>query len=62
MAKSAPKSKSAMETLVDSFSELVAEAKERMSPEEFQQAEREFDEIIEKVRARASPGARRGTA
>ena len=62
MAKSAPKSKSAMETLVDSFSDLVSEAKERMSPEEFRKAEKEFDKIIDKVRARASRGGRRETA
>jgi hypothetical protein len=43
-----------MDTLVGSFSDLVAEAKERMSPEEFRQAEKEFDEIIDKARARAS--------
>jgi hypothetical protein len=51
-----------METLVDSFSDLVAEAKERMSPEEFRQAEQEFDQIIDKARSRASRGGRRETA
>jgi hypothetical protein len=60
MPKSAPKSKSAMDTLVDSFSELVAEAKERMSDEEFRQAEQKFDEIVNKVRA--SRGRRRESA
>ncbi len=62
MAKTAPKSKSAMETLVDSFSDLVEEARERMSPEEFQQAEKEFDEIVSKVKARASRTGRRESA
>jgi hypothetical protein len=62
MAKSAPKSKSAMDALVDSFSDLVADAKKRMSPEEFRQAEKEFDEIIDKARARAPRGGRRETA
>lgn len=62
MAKAAPKSKSAMDTLVDSFSELVDNAKERMSPEEFKQAEKGFDEIIDKAKARASRGGRRETA
>jgi hypothetical protein len=62
MPKSAPKSKSAMETLVDSFSDLVEDARKRMSPEEFRQAEKEFDEIIDKARARASRGGRRETA
>jgi hypothetical protein len=51
-----------METLVDSFSNLVAEAKERMSPEEFRSAEKEFDEIIDKAKARASRGGHRETA
>lgn len=62
MAKSGPKSKSAMENLVDAFSDLVEEAKARMSPEEFRKAEKEFDEIVAKVRARASRGGRRETA
>jgi hypothetical protein len=62
MAKPAPKSKSAMETLVDSFSDLVEDARKRMSPKEFRQAEKEFDEIVDKARARASRGGRRETA
>jgi hypothetical protein len=62
MAKAAAKPKSAMDTLVDSFSNLVEEARERMSPEEFQQAEKEFDEIVNKAKARASRGGRRETA
>ena len=51
-----------MDTLVDSFSDLVEEARERMSPEEFREAEKEFDEIVDKVKARASRGGRRETA
>ncbi len=51
MAKSAPKPKSAMDALVESFSRVVAEAKERMSPEEFREAERKFDEVVNRVRA-----------
>jgi hypothetical protein len=62
MAKTAPKSKSAMESLADSFSDLVADAKQRMSPEEFHQVEKEFDKIVDKVRARAPHGRRRETA
>lgn len=62
MAKSAPKSKSATETLVDSFSDLVEDARKRMSPEEFRRAEKEFDAIIDKARARASRGGHRETA
>jgi hypothetical protein len=62
MAKAAAKPKSAMDTLVDSFSDLVEEARECMSPEEFRQAEKEFDELVNKIRARASRGRRRETA
>ena len=62
MAKAASKSKSAMDTLVDSFSDLVEEARERMSPEEFSKAEKEFDEIVDRVKARASRAGRRETA
>ncbi len=62
MAKSKTKAKSAMETLVDSFSDLVDDARKRMSPEEFRRAEKEFDEIVDKSRARASRGGRRETA
>ncbi len=62
MAKPATKSKSAMDTLVDSFSDLVEDAKERMSPEEFRKADKEFDEIINKAKARASRGGRRESA
>lgn len=60
MAKPAIKSKSAMDTLVDSFSRIVSEAKERMSEEEFRHAEKKFDEVVTKVRA--SRGRRRETA
>lgn len=62
MPKSVPKSKSAMDKLVDSFSDLVEDARERMSPKEFQQAEKDFDDIVNKVKARASRDGRRETA
>jgi len=52
MAKSPPKSKSAMDKLVESFSRLRAEAKERMSDEEFRWAEEGVDQIVARVRAR----------
>lgn len=51
-----------MDTLVDSFSELVEDARKRMSPEEFRRAEKEFDEIVDKARARTSRAGRRETA
>jgi hypothetical protein len=62
MAKAASKPKSAMDKLVDSFSDLVEDARKGMSEEEFRKAEKEFDEIINKAKARASRGGRRETA
>lgn len=41
-----------MDSLVESFIELRAEAKRRMSKEEFAEAERQFEELARKVRAR----------
>ena len=62
MPKAAAKPKSAMDELVDSFHDLVEDARERMSPEDFQKAEKEFNETVDKVKARASRGGRRETA
>jgi hypothetical protein len=62
MGKPTAKPKSAFDTLVESFSRLRDEARERMSPEEFQQAEKKFDEIVDNVKARASRDGRRETA
>jgi hypothetical protein len=62
MAKSKPKAKSAMEALVDSFDDLVEDARKRMSPEEFRRAEKEFGAIIDKAKDRASRAGRRETA
>jgi hypothetical protein len=52
MAKPLPNSNSAMEKLVESFLELRAEAKERMSAEGFREAEQNFDKLVRKIRAR----------
>jgi hypothetical protein len=41
-----------MDKLVESFTRLRAEAKERMSDEEFRRAEEGFDQIVARVRAR----------
>jgi outer membrane protein assembly factor BamD (BamD/ComL family) len=60
MAKAASKSKSALDTLIQSVSLLRSEAKERMSKEEFRQAEEKFDEVVSRVRA--SRGRKRETA
>jgi hypothetical protein len=49
-----------MDKLVDSFSRLVEDAKERMTDEEFRESEKKFDELISRVRA--SRGRRRETA
>jgi hypothetical protein len=62
MAKSKAKAKPAMETLVDSFNDLVEDGRKRMTPEESRQAKKEFDEIIHKVKSRASRAGRRETA
>ncbi len=62
MAKSAPKSTAAMDQLVDSFTELIEDARKRMSPQEFQKAEEKFDKIIDKAKARASRAGHRETA
>ena len=51
-----------MKTLVDSFDDLVEQARERMSPEDFKKAESGFEDIVDKVRDRASRGARRESA
>jgi hypothetical protein len=60
MPKAAPKSKSAMDTLVESFTRLRDEAKERMSEDEFRKADEEFHQLANKVRA--SRGRKRETA
>jgi DNA-binding MarR family transcriptional regulator len=60
MAKAAPKSKSALDTLVESVTSLRAEARERMSKEEFRQVEEQFHQLANKVRA--SRGRKRETA
>ena len=62
MPKAAPTQKSTMDTLVDLVSRVRSEARARMSAEEFRQAEEKFDEIVDKVRARASRGRKRETA
>jgi hypothetical protein len=60
MAKSVPKSKSALDTLVESVTRIRAEAKERMSEDEFRQVEEKFHQLANKVRA--SRGRKRETA
>jgi len=60
MAKAAPKSKSALDTLIDSVTRIRAEAKERMSEGEFRQVEEKFHQLANKVRA--SRGRKRETA
>jgi hypothetical protein len=60
MAKAAPKSKSALDTLVESVTRLRAEARERMSEDEFRQVEKKFHQLANRVRA--SRGRKRETA
>lgn len=62
MAKTAPKPKSAMDKLVDSFDDLVEEARQEMSPEQFKQAVQNFDKIVDRIKARVSRDGRRETA
>jgi hypothetical protein len=41
-----------MDKLVEAFLKLRAEAKERMSEKEFREADRQFHELADKIRAR----------
>ena len=60
MAKAAPKSKSAKEALIESVTRMRAEARERMSKDEFRQMEENVHQLANKVRA--SRGPKRETA
>lgn len=60
MAKSASKSQSALDTLIESVTRIRAEAKERMSEDEFRQADEKVHQLANKVRA--SRGRKRETA
>jgi CII-binding regulator of phage lambda lysogenization HflD len=60
MAKSGSKSKSAFDTLVESVTRIRAEAKERVSEDEFRQMEEKVHQLANKVRA--SRGRKRETA
>jgi hypothetical protein len=60
MVKAVSKSKSALDTLVESVTRLRNEAKERMSEAEFREADEKFHQLANKVRA--SRGRKRETA
>ena len=60
MTKSVPKSRSALDILVESVTRIRAEARERMSEEEFRQADENVHQLANKVRA--SRGPKRETA
>jgi hypothetical protein len=60
MPKSASKSKSALDTLIESVTRIRAEGKERMSEDEFRQADEKVHQLANKVRA--SRGRKRETA
>jgi hypothetical protein len=60
MAKVAPKSKPALNTLIESVTRIRAEARERMSEDEFRQADEKVHQLANKVRA--SRGRKRETA
>jgi hypothetical protein len=54
MAKPKAKPKSAMDVMVDSLMRLRAEARKRMTPKEFDEADRQVHELAGRVRARAA--------
>jgi hypothetical protein len=56
----AKKKKSAMDDLIDSFMRLREEARQRMTPEEFEEAERRVHELADRARKRAGVTARSG--
>jgi hypothetical protein len=60
MGTSVEKPKSAIDSLNKNFSDVVSQAKKRLSPKDFKRAEEKFDQIANKVRA--SRGRRRETA
>lgn len=60
MAKAAPKSKSAFDSLVESVTRIREEARVRMSEDEFRQADDKVHQLANKVRA--SRGRKRETA
>jgi hypothetical protein len=60
MAKAAPKAKSARDLLIESVNRIRAEARERMSDDEFRQVEEKVHQLANKVRA--SRGRKRETA
>lgn len=51
MATVKPKRKSAVEALTARFSTLIEEQAAKMTDEEFKAAEKDFNEVVEKVRA-----------
>jgi hypothetical protein len=53
MKKRHSKPKSAMDELTDSFMRLREEARQRMTPEEFAEADRQVHELADRIRARA---------
>lgn len=60
MPKTAPKTKSARELLIESVNRIRTEARERMSDDEFRQVEDKVHQLANKVRA--SRGRKRETA
>jgi hypothetical protein len=56
--KAKNKKKSAMDVLVDSFMRLREEARQRMTAEEFEEAERQFHKLADKIRKRVRANAR----
>jgi hypothetical protein len=59
MQEPGPSPRSAMDALVESFSQLRSEARKRMPKEEFRRAEESFDDLVRRVRARSGFPAQR---
>ena len=51
MPRPSPKSKPALDTLIETVTRIRAEAKERMSEDEFRQADEKVHQLANKVRA-----------
>jgi len=56
------KAKSAKESFLDEFEELIAERAKEMSDQEFQAAEAGFNKVVDHVKDRVSQRGKRGTA
>ena len=54
--------KSATESFLDEFEEIIGERSREMTDEEFKAAEKGFNDVVDRVKVRVSRRAKRGTA